>query len=115
MPNATTGVTVALATLPIPAGSRIVVTDHVYGAVRYAAERFARRNDAEVVTVAVPMDATDDQVVAAVAATIDERTAVVLLDQITSATAMVFPTARLVALCREAEAPVVVDGAHAPG
>jgi isopenicillin-N epimerase len=113
--NASAGVTAALAAVPIPAGGTIVVTDHAYGAVRYACERFARLRGAEVLTAAVPLTATDDEVVAAIERVLDGRTAVVVVDQITSATAMVFPAARVAALCRQAGVPVIVDGAHAPG
>ena len=41
--------------------------------------------------------------------------AVLIVDQISSATAMVFPIAALVELCRDRGVPIVVDGAHAPG
>jgi isopenicillin-N epimerase len=106
---------VALATVDIPAGGTIVCTDQGYGAVRYAIERRARQCGAGIVTAGVPLDADDDAVVAAVAGAIDDRTAVVVVDQITSPTAMMFPIDRLVALCRDADVPVIVDGAHAPG
>jgi isopenicillin-N epimerase len=114
VPNASAGVTAALTTLPIPAGSRIVLTNHVYGAVRYAAERFARANQAEVVVVDVPMEADDETVVALIAAALDDA-AVLVVDQISSGTAMIFPIARLVEICHERGVAVVVDGAHAPG
>ncbi|MEI8408764.1 MULTISPECIES: aminotransferase class I/II-fold pyridoxal phosphate-dependent enzyme [unclassified Kribbella] len=114
VPNASAGVTAALATLPIPAGSRIVLTNHAYGAVRYAAERFARVNQAEVVVVDVPLEADDETVVGLITTALDEA-AVLIVDQISSATAMVFPIAALVDVCREREVAVVVDGAHAPG
>lgn len=112
--NASAGVTAALATVPIPVGSTVVVTDHAYGAVRYACERFARLNGAEVRTVAVPLEITDDELVALIGDAIDGRTAVVVLDQITSGTAMVFPVAKAAQLCRQAGVPLIVDGAHAP-
>jgi isopenicillin-N epimerase len=115
VPNASAGVTVALATIPIPAGSRIVLTNHAYGAVRFAAERFARAHQAEVAQVAVPLEADDDAVLAAISAELDERTAVLVVDQISSPTAMTFPVRRLVEVCRMRGIPVVVDGAHAPG
>jgi isopenicillin-N epimerase len=114
VPNASAGVTTALAAVPIPAGGTIVVTDHAYGAARYACERFARFRGAEVVSATIPLDATDDEVVAAVAAVLDDRTAVVMLDQITAPTAMVLPVAAVAALCHQAGVPVIVDGAHAP-
>ena len=69
--NASAGVTVALQTLPIPAGSRIVLTDHAYGAVRFAAERFAKAHGAEVVIVEIPIEADDETVVALLADRLD--------------------------------------------
>jgi len=113
--NASAGVNVALSTVPTAEGSRIVLSDHVYGAVRIAAERVARRCGAEVVTVAVPLEATADDTIDAFASAVDERTAVVVVDQISSETAMLFPVTQVVALCQRAGVPVVVDGAHAPG
>lgn len=115
VPNASAGVTVALSAVPIAPGQRIVITDHAYGAVHYAAERASRLRGAELVTVRIPLEATDDELVAAVANAVDERTAVVVIDQISSATARVFPVDRVATLCREADIPLVVDGAHAPG
>jgi len=114
VPNASAGVTVALATLPIPAGSRIVLTNHAYGAVRYAAERFARANQAEVVVVDIPLEADDETVVSIIAGALDQA-AVLIVDQISSATAMVFPIASLVDVCHDRGVAIVVDGAHAPG
>ncbi|MFI6826812.1 aminotransferase class V-fold PLP-dependent enzyme [Kribbella sp. NPDC050241] len=113
VPNASAGVTVALATLPIPPGSRIVLTNHAYGAVRYAAERFGRANRAEVVVVDVPLEADDETVVSLIAGQLDQAS-VLIVDQISSATAMVFPIGDLVALCRDRDVAIVVDGAHAP-
>ncbi|NUR94095.1 MAG: aminotransferase class V-fold PLP-dependent enzyme [Kribbellaceae bacterium] len=113
VPNASAGVTVALHTLPIPAGGRIVLTDHAYGAVRYAAERFAKDRGAEVVNVAIPLEADDDTVVALIAEHLDDAS-VLIVDQITSGTAKVFPVDALVAAAHDHGVPIVVDGAHAP-
>lgn len=114
VPNASAGVTAALATVPIPPGSRIVLTNHAYGAVRYAAERFARQNQSHVVVVDVPLEADDATVVAAVSAELDERTSALIVDQITSSTAMVFPIRQLVETCQARGIPSIVDGAHSP-
>jgi isopenicillin-N epimerase len=67
-----------------------------------------------VVVVDVPLEADDDTVVSLIAAELDERTAVLIVDQISSATAMVFPIGRLVEVCHDRDIPIVVDGAHAP-
>ena len=114
VPNASAGVTAALATLPIAAGRRIVLTNHAYGAVLYAAQRFARTHQADVVVVDVPLEADDETIVSLIAAALDGA-AVLVVDQISSATARVFPIASLVDVCHSTGVPVVVDGAHAPG
>jgi isopenicillin-N epimerase len=113
VPNASAGVTVALATLPIPAGSRIVLTDHTYGAVRYAAERFAKARHAEIVIVNIPLEADDETVVSLIADRLDNAS-VLIIDQITSGTAKVLPVDALVEAAHEHGVPIVVDGAHAP-
>lgn len=112
--NASAGVTAALAAVPLPAGSRIISTDHVYGAVRFTADRFAARSGADVHLVEVPLEADDDGIVDAIAAAVDDRTAMLVIDQISSPTAKVFPVDRLIALARSAGVPILVDGAHAP-
>ena len=111
--NASAGVTVALQTLPIPAGSRIVLTDHAYGAVRFAGERFAKMHGAEVVIVEIPIEADDETVVALIADHLDGAS-VLIVDQITSGTAKVLPIDELVTSAHERGVPIVVDGAHAP-
>ena len=114
VPNASAGITAALATLPIRPGSRIVLTNHAYGAVRFAAERFARASQAEVVIVDLPLEADDETVVAVISAKLDERASVLVVDQISSETATVLPIAQLVEVCKARGIPTVVDGAHAP-
>ncbi len=115
LPNASAGITAALATVPIPPGSRIVLTNHAYGAVLFAAERFARQHQAEVVVVDVPLESDDDTVVSLISAELGSTTAALVVDQISSATAMIFPIRRLVEACAQYGIPVIVDGAHAPG
>ena len=113
--NATSGINIALRSVPASPGQTFVLTDHGYGAVALAARRVATERACRVVTVPLPLDATDHQVVAAIAEHIDDNTACVVLDQITSATAKVLPAQRVADLGRSRGVPVIVDGAHAPG
>src|SRR5262249_18747554 len=55
-----------------------------------------------------------DGVLKAISAAITDRTRLAVLDHITSASALVLPIERMVALCHQAGVPVLVDGAHAP-
>lgn len=113
--NASAGASIVLASLPGRAGDEIVVTDHGYGAVTMGAERWARRHDGRVRTARVPLGATADEAHEAVAAEIGDRTVLVVVDQITSATARSLPVAAITRTAHARGVPVLVDAAHAPG
>ncbi|MEU2390188.1 aminotransferase class V-fold PLP-dependent enzyme [Streptomyces sp. NPDC007369] len=109
--NATEGANLALAAVPLADGDEILVTDHGYGTVTAAA---ARR--APVTTVALdPSLPDEDAVRETVLAALTPRTKVALLDHISSPTARVLATPRLLAELAERGITTVVDGAHAPG
>ncbi|MGE0718832.1 MAG: aminotransferase class V-fold PLP-dependent enzyme [Alphaproteobacteria bacterium] len=114
--NATAGANAVLQSLRLQAGDTIVVTDHGYGAVRNAALHVAGRAGASLVEARLPFPGTTpDGVVAAVADVIDGRTRLVIVDHVTSPTALVLPVAEIAAICRHRGVPLLVDGAHAPG
>lgn len=62
----------------------------------------------------VTIDADENGVVGAVTAQMSERTSFIVLDQITSATAMLFPAQRIAAEAHRRGIRILVDGAHAP-
>ena len=113
VPNATSGVAIALASCELAAGDEILTTNHSYRACRNQLERRARQAGARVVIVEIPLPFDPDQAVAAVAAGITARTKIALLDDITSPTAVIMPLAQIVA--KLAGVQIIVDGAHAPG
>jgi len=114
--NATEGVNTVLRSVRLGAGDRLVTTSHVYNAVRNAMKDRAAACGAEYVEVAVPLPVADpSDVTAAVVAALDGKTRLVVVDHVTSATALVFPVAEVVRECRARGIEVLVDGAHAPG
>ncbi|MFD7700068.1 aminotransferase class V-fold PLP-dependent enzyme [Streptomyces caelestis] len=115
VPNASAGASVVYAGLDRRGGGEIVVTDHGYGAVTAGAERLARRWGGRVRTAGVPLDAGEEQAYEAVMAEVGEATGLVVLDQVTSATARRLPVERISAEARRRGVPLLVDGAHAPG
>lgn len=113
--NATTGVAAAVRSVDLAPGDRILVTDHEYNACRNIVDVAAMDSGAEVVVAPLRFpDADPDQVVESVLSHVDHRTRLVVVDHITSATAMVLAVDRIVSEL-EPDVPVVVDGAHAPG
>ena len=116
VPNATTGTATVLSSLPLGAGDEIVVTDHRYPAVRSQVDVLADRRGVVVREVHVPVDiATADEIADRILAGVTDRTRLVVLDHIASATGFRFPVERLVPAVQDVGLPVLVDGAHAPG
>jgi isopenicillin-N epimerase len=114
--NTTQGVNTLLASLPLRAGDELLLTDHSYNACRNAAEYWAEKSGARVNTVAIPLPVSGPgEVVERVLAAVTPRTRLVLIDHVTSATALVFPVAELTAELRARGVEVLIDGAHAPG
>jgi isopenicillin-N epimerase len=92
------------------------VTNHGYPAILFAAQRVAQQCGATLVQAELPFPLLDDsQVVAAIEACLSSRTRLIILDHVTSPTALVHPIHELTAACRDAGAQVLIEGAHAPG
>lgn len=107
--NVTEAVGVVLQGLDIGPGDDVVVSNHGYLTAGWSAEA----RGATLRVASFPVDADQDDVVAALAAAVTDRTRLVVLDQITSPTALVLPVAAVAAAV--APVPVLVDAAHVPG
>ncbi len=114
--NATEGVNSVLRSFAFRPGDVLLTTNHVYNAVKQAMTAIARKAGAEVRTVDVPLPLRSPaQVTSALIGAMDGRTRLVIVDHITSPTAVVFPVADIARACRERGIACLVDGAHAPG
>ncbi len=115
--NATSGVASVLRSIEpmLRPGDQLVTTAHDYNAVRQILRYTADRTGAEVVVARVPFPIDGPaQVTESLMAAITPTTRLVVIDHVTSPTALVFPIDDVVSSL-EPEIPVLVDGAHGPG
>lgn len=112
VPNATTGVQTVLGSFDWREGDEVVLADHGYNAVKQQLHALAARHGVVPIWAKVPFPLEDPgQVVEAFRAAVGPRTRLIIVDHVTSPTALIFPVRAL----REAfDLPILVDGAHAP-
>jgi len=114
--NATSGINAVLRSLHLREGDEILTTTHVYGAVDKTIEYVCRRSGAVPVHAKVPFPIQDpSQALECIEAAITNNTRLLVVDHITSPTALVLPIKELLQRCRARGLPVLVDGAHGPG
>lgn len=114
--NATEAVNSVVRDYPFRSGDELLTTDHVYNAVRQTMRHTARRAGASVKEVAIPLPvASSAEITERVVAAITPRTRLLVIDHVTSPTALVFPVAQIIRECERRGVDVLVDGAHAPG
>jgi isopenicillin-N epimerase len=116
VPNATAGVNAVLRSLDLDKHDELLVTNQEYNASRNALEYVAQLAGAKVVAVDVPFPISSaGEVVERVLAAVTDRTRLLLIDHVTSQTALILPVERLVAEMNHRGIDTLVDGAHAPG
>ena len=114
--NATVGVNAVVRSLNLRPGQELLTTNHDYNACHNVLVEAARQAGARVRVAHVPFPlSSSDAVVKAVLAGVNRRTRLVMLDHVTSSTALVFPLSRLVRELESRGVDTLVDGAHAPG
>lgn len=114
--NATEGINAVLRSRRWERGDEVVVVDHVYNAIRQSIRRLEREHGVVLREVPVALPISSDQAwIDAVDAALGPRTRMLVVDHITSATALVVPVAEIVRRVQARGVFVIVDGAHAPG
>ena len=116
VPNATSGVNAVLRSLKFDRDDELLVTDYEYNACRNVLNFVAEQWNAKVVVVRLPFPVSSPtQLIEASLAGVTRRTRLVLLDHVTSQTAVIMPMAELVRELDARGVDTLVDGAHAPG
>ena len=96
-------------------GDRLVVTSEELGGVDAWRARLGGRGSAELGVVRLPIDASDDDIVAAFDGAVGPAARLVALPHVLATTGRVLPLARVARLARDRGAVVLVDGSQAAG
>ena len=116
VPNTTAAISLVLESVRLASADEVLLTDHGYGAVDQAVRRRCRRAGATARTVALPLGATDGEMVSRIRSALRPgKTRLLVVDHISSATASLLPVREIVAAAHAHDIPVLVDAAHVPG
>src|SRR5688500_3086466 len=116
VPNATAGVNAVLRSLDLDKFDELLVTNQEYNACRNALADVAGTAGAKVVVVDIPFPIdSPDVVINRVLEKVTDRTRLLLIDHITSQTALIMPIERIVKELAARGVDTLVDGAHAAG
>jgi len=116
VPNATTGVNSVLRSLRFEPGDELLTTNQEYNACRNAINFAAEQSGARVIVAEIPFPIrTADEVIAPILERVTNRTRLLLVDHVTSQTALVLPIGKLISEINARGIETLIDGAHAPG
>ena len=114
--NSTTGVNAVARSFPLKAGDEILTTSLNYNACHNVLVEAARASKARLVTALVPFPVADEnEVIESILKLVSRRTRLVMLDHVTSDSALILPLTRLIPELKRRRVAVLIDGAHAPG
>ncbi len=116
--NATTGVNAILRSLKFEPNENIIMTSHVYNACANVMEYIADNYQVEIKICDLEFPFEDvDQWVEEIISKVDSKSRIVLIDHITSPTAVINPVQKISSQVKNINPTtlVLVDGAHSPG
>ncbi|MGI9394340.1 MAG: aminotransferase class V-fold PLP-dependent enzyme [Boseongicola sp.] len=98
------------------AGDEVLFTSHIYGAVRNTILHWIKPQNVTLREVVIDLPLTSSaQVANQISEALTPRTKLLVIDHITSTSALALPVAEIAKQCRTNGTRVFVDGAHVPG
>ncbi len=112
--NATFGMNIVASSLDLQPGDEVLTTNHAYGAVLRIWREICRRTGARLVVQRMPEPLNDAQeLIDTLFSGVTEKTRLLVVDHISSPTAVIFPIVDICRRARRQDIPVCVDGPHA--
>lgn len=112
--NATVGMNIVADSFPLTAADEVLLNDHEYGAVHRIWQRKCEQVGAKVQIVELPVPfGAPEETAHAIVDQATERTRMIVISHITSATATTLPVSEVCRLARSRGIRVAIDGPHA--
>lgn len=112
--NVTTGLNCVFQSVNLSKDDEVVCFSLTYGSTKKMLQDLCSRSGATLRIIHVPLPINDPlSIMSSLRDTLNDKTRMVIIDQITSNTGLVLPTIELARLAKAAGALVVVDAAHA--
>lgn len=113
--NATYGMNVVAHSFPLESGDEVLLNNHEYGAVHRIWNRACDRVGASTKVATLPdRFESKQEVVDALLSGVTDKTKLLVISHITSATAIILPVEEICEAFAERGIPVCIDGPHAP-
>ena len=94
--NATFGMNIVAANIPLEPDDEVLITDHEYGAVLRIWQHTCRQISARVVVKSLPFPMkSDDEIVAAIMEGVTQKTKLIVVSHVTSPTAVILPVEKI--------------------
>lgn len=115
-PNPTTAINTVMRSIKLAPGDEILTTNHEYGAMDRTWNYYARQSGARYIrqNISLPI-VSKEQILEQFWSGYTPKTKVVFLNQISSATALIFPVKEICEKARSLGLITIIDGAHVPG
>lgn len=116
VPNPTVAINTVMRSLKLQPGDEILSTNHEYGAMDRTWNFFCKKSGAKYIrqNISLPI-VSKEQIIEEFWKGYSSNTKVVFLNQMSSATALIFPVKEICDKAQELGLITIVDGAHVPG
>lgn len=115
-PNPTFAINTIMRSLHLESGDEILSTNHEYGAMDRTWNFYCKKSGAKYIrqNISLPV-VSKEQILEEFWSGYTSKTKIVFLNQISSATALIFPIKEICEKARELGLITIIDGAHVPG
>lgn len=114
VPNSTTAMNIVAQNIELQPGDEVLLNDHEYGAVIRIWGQKCKETGARTVLARLPQPlSTSEELADSLFSRVTERTRLIVVSHVTSATATIFPVQQICRRARERGIPICIDGPHA--